>query len=118
MTRVDIGLSSTSEISLPEWLQVAQPGDQFEYCRGDLSRTRASIRRCMHTNHPILNDAKLAAELAKTGEFHLVQRKYGEGDFAYIIVKGTAVQMNDHSRKVESFMSDIRKLQNKGAALS
>lgn len=66
------------------WKHAARPGQRFEYHRGffprDLNPDNHEAREIFVTRRAVI-DAYL------TGNFELVQRRHGPGDFAYFIVR-------------------------------
>ena len=81
----------TTPAAFRAWLRRAAPGDRLEYHRGLLTRDRAPRRAAPVPFEPHRRrlDALAAAALAaaEAGRVHLVQRRHGPVDFAYLAVK-------------------------------
>lgn len=79
---------SLTETTLCDWLGAATPGDAFTYHRGALARDICPQLKLLDEDGRV-RLARLASRahtLAEAGFLHLVQRRHGFEDFAYIAI--------------------------------
>ena len=80
--------ASLTEAALCAWLGAAAPGDTLTYHRGALARQVCPQLACLPAEERVAL-ARVAArawKLAEAGLAHLVQRRHGYEDYAYILV--------------------------------
>jgi len=78
-----------SEAELERFAANAAPGSVCEYYNGDLARDRAHVddKGESHGSVKLNRLAHAALRYAKLGVLHLVQRREGEGSYAYLAVR-------------------------------
>ena len=77
-----------TEIDLLAWLNQARVGDAIEYHRGSLALDRSSRGQARTENDRVTLDhlATLAMRLSDRGLVHLVQRRIGTDQYAYLAI--------------------------------
>jgi hypothetical protein len=91
-----------------DWLAGAQPGQQFEYCRGLLAYDRMPSAEVLQPRDRValVALAKRAMQAAEDRRVSLVQRRQGECDYSYIAIKswpsrlGTGRVHRTHHRRM------------------
>lgn len=75
--------------TITDWFHDAKPGDKVCYHEGDLANDM--VRKGLPGEREQLASAaeaaRYVANLAVSGHVHLVQRRLGDGQFAYIAVR-------------------------------
>jgi hypothetical protein len=76
------------EAALCAWVGAASPGDCLQYWRGFLAIDAGTAQSQLEaTDRRVLgNVARRAWRLAEQGCVHLLQRRHGNGDYAYLLV--------------------------------
>jgi ribosomal protein S18 acetylase RimI-like enzyme len=71
------------------WLAMATPGDATVYYRGYLGRDRCRSAGALADaeRQRVITVARQALLAAQEGRVHLLQRRHGDGDYSYIVVK-------------------------------
>ncbi len=79
---------AASEKALMAFIDVAFPGDVFEYYRGFLAvdRDQGVSKLSERERAAASKVARRAALAAEAGLVHLLQRRLGPGEFSYIVV--------------------------------
>jgi hypothetical protein len=77
-----------TEVELCRWLGAAAPGDTLEYHRGFLAVdvSPSSGRLVERHRNELAHLARRALWAANKGWVHLVQRRYGPNDHAYLLI--------------------------------
>jgi hypothetical protein len=85
-------ITETSHVPVTEydfclWLSAAEPGDILQYHRGFLALdVSPSARRLNeHQRKALIRVARRARWAAENELVHLIQRRYGIGDYGYIV---------------------------------
>jgi hypothetical protein len=77
-----------TEAALRTWLDAAAPGDAITYHRGALARQLCPQLNLLAPDERVrlARLSSRALKLAEAGHAHLVQRRHGFEDYAYILV--------------------------------
>lgn len=75
------------EAALCAWIGTAGPGDCIEYWRGHLAIDTSTVlsQLAAGDRRVLSNVAGRAYRLAEQGRVHLLQRRYDDGDYAYLL---------------------------------
>lgn len=87
---------AVSEFDLCRWLGQARPGDVLQYHRGFLAldAVQCSGRRVDHDRAELGRVARRALWAAEKGLAHLVQRRHGPDDYAYLLIARLRTRTN------------------------
>ena len=83
-----------SAAALSAWVARASPGEQLEYHRGLLAiaRTKGTSALNEAARRKLTGVADHTLALSNEGRLHLLQERYGDGDYSYWAVARTSAR--------------------------